>query len=198
MLACCSCQLRSSGSCPCRSSSGVKLSSPHSKTSEPEEKSCRITGALWPAWPPTPSAAPALDQRLCGGAGRCAGGKDVVDYQNVLCPSTVAGSETERRRAHSGAAGAGEAGLARRGAQPHQGAGSQREPPLRMRFAQKPSACSASARAWLNPRSAYLDRCSGTGTTSISRAPRAPTGRWPRASIGPALCRGCSRSYLSA
>jgi hypothetical protein len=62
-----------------------------------------------------------------------------------------------------------------------------------------PNALSASARAWLNPRSAYLDRCSGTGTTSISAGASLASSAIAAASILPSpRAAGRSRPYLSA
>ena len=78
-----------------------------------------------------------LHQCLGRGAGRRAGGEDVVDDQNVLLGNR-GGIGDHKCSAHvQSALAPGESSLALGGPQPHQRRRSQREPPLRMRLAQR-------------------------------------------------------------
>ena len=129
----------------------------------------RACGAPWPAWPPTP-----MPLRPCSSA--CAAARAVAPVVKMSSISRMCFMRDGGRIGNRECAAhiqpplaRRQAGLALGGAQPHQRARGQREPPLRMAScAGHRSASTASERAWLKPRWAYFERCSGTGTTSIS------------------------------
>ncbi len=77
------------------------------------------------------------NQRLGGGAGRCAGGEDVVDEQNVFHGDGSRIGDREGSAHIQAPLAEREAGLALGGAQAHERAGGQREPPLGVGLAQK-------------------------------------------------------------
>ena len=123
-----------------------------------------------PALPPTlklrrPRSAPAPPRALLRRR------QNVIDQQNMLRRHSATDRKLKTRRAHSAGAGAASAPPG----SPWRAAASACSAPASAAIrdascAERSSASAASERDWLNPRCAYLDRCSGTGTPAFRRS----------------------------